>query len=203
MTRRSGSAPPGLLAVPCGAWLYTRAALSLITVQLPPGSRRAFGLKRTHAGANRNDRGFWFLSLIGRLKPGWTLERARAHLAAISSGIFEAAIPPGYGPRDAARFRALRLDSRPAAGGVSGLRTSYERPLWILLTMVALILLIACANLANLMLARGTAREQELAIRLSIGASRGRIVGIGPRGATAAAAAVVAAGALALDVVAP
>src|SRR6266545_731829 len=128
------------------------------------------------AAENLDNREFFFLSVLGRRHAGWSIEKTRAHLAAISPGVFEAATPPQYRPDAAKRFRALRLDAQPGAAGVSALRTSYEKPLWILLAIVGAVLLIACGNITNLMLARATAREQEFAIRLSIGASRARLI---------------------------
>ena len=118
----------------------------------------------------------WWLDVIGRLRPGWTIERARAHLAAISPGIFQATLPPIYTVEDAKSYLAYRLTAYPAGTGVTNLRDQYERPLWILLSVAGLVLLIACANIANLMLARASAREREIAVRLAIGASRGRVV---------------------------
>jgi predicted permease len=114
--------------------------------------------------------------VIGRLKPGWTLAQARAHVRAISPGLFAATLPPNFTPDTAKDYLGLKLTADPAASGVSDLREDYQGPLLILLGIAALVLAIACANLASLMLARASARERELAVRLAIGASRPRLM---------------------------
>jgi len=118
----------------------------------------------------------WWLSVMGRLKPGWSAERAAAQLRAISPGVFEATLPPDFNPSLAKHFLQYRLGVFPADSGLSDLRKDYEKPLWLLLALAGLVLLIASANLANLMLARASAREKEMAMRMAVGAGRGRLI---------------------------
>jgi hypothetical protein len=85
-------------------------------------------------------------------------------------------VPPNFRTEGAKDYRTYKLGAIPAGTGVSSLRQRYESPLYLLIGIAALVLIIACANLANLMLARASAREKELAIRLAVGASRSQII---------------------------
>jgi predicted permease len=140
-------------------------AAPLCAEWLPPGSS-----SRLDSGTD------WWLIVMGRLKPGWDVEKASAHLAAISPAVFEASLPANYPPDNIAQYRAYKLKADLAPAGVSLLREHYADSLWFLQATAALVMLIGCANLANLMLARAAARERELTVRAALGAGRGRLL---------------------------
>jgi predicted permease len=118
--------------------------------------------------------------LFGRLRPGVTIDAARASLGTQYHAIIndvEAPLQKDMSAQTMARFRAKPILLAPGGRGQSSVPDEAKTPLRLLLGVTAFVLLIACANIANLLLARSTARAGEMAIRLSIGASRARLIG--------------------------
>ena len=121
-------------------------------------------------------RSAWWMQIIARPKPGVSASQATARLKTLAPEIFKATVPPNWTPGGQADYVKRSLDTQTASTGLSGVRRQYEQALMIVMAIVAVVLLIACANVANLLLARSEARQREIAIRMALGSGRARLV---------------------------
>ncbi|HWB18260.1 MAG TPA: ABC transporter permease [Vicinamibacterales bacterium] len=163
-----GVAPDGFAGTTVGAPVDAFAPITL-------GSRLDPGFFNDYA-----DRRWYWVYAFGRLEPGVSIDAARTSLNGLYHAILtniEAPLRPTMDEATRARFVSRPLGVEPGAGGQSRLRERAPTAMLMLFAVTAVVLLIACANLANLLLARSAARTAEFAVRASIGASRGRLVG--------------------------
>jgi predicted permease len=136
---------------------------------------RAVDVLESGGGERLDGRSFWWLEIIARLRDGQSSDEATAAVRAVQPAIREATLPANWPAEHLKEYLREGLTLESAAQGPGYLQQQFEKPLVTIMGVVTLVLLIACANIANLMLARASGRRHELTMRLALGASRGRV----------------------------
>jgi predicted permease len=170
--RRRFASDPGVLgrSIQVGTnWVTIVGVTSPELFGLQAGSPIDLTIPMMLAGSQLKSKGMWWMSAVGRIRPGATNEQARAELDALFGTYMQE-----IGMKRDGRFPGVALV--PADRGLNGLRRQFSEPLLIVMAIVAAVLLVGCANVANLLLARASARQAEMAVRFAIGASRARVI---------------------------